>query len=61
MQQKPVFTLRGNSNLIFVIDGVIVEPEVFQALDPNNIANINVLKGLQLLHFMVLEVDMELF
>lgn len=45
MQQKPIFTLRGNSNLIFVIDGIIVEPEVFQALDPSNIENINVLKG----------------
>lgn len=45
MQQKPTFSLRGNSNLVFVIDGVIVEPEVFQALDPNNIDNINVLKG----------------
>ncbi len=45
MQQTPQFTLRGNSNLIYVIDGVIVEPEVFQALDPNNIANVNVLKG----------------
>lgn len=45
MQQAPEFTLRGNSNLVFVIDGVIVEKEVFQNLDPNNIANINVLKG----------------
>lgn len=45
MQQAPQFTLRGNSNLVFVIDGVIVEKEVFQNLDPNNIANINVLKG----------------
>lgn len=45
MQQKPVFSLRGNTNLVYVIDGVIVEPEVFQNLDPNNIANINVLKG----------------
>jgi TonB-dependent SusC/RagA subfamily outer membrane receptor len=31
--------------LVFVIDGVIVEKEVFQNLDPNNIDNINVLKG----------------
>ncbi len=45
MQQAPQFTLRGNSNLVFVIDGVIVEKEVFQNLDPNNIENINVLKG----------------
>lgn len=45
MQQKPVFSLRGNTNLVYVIDGVIVEPEVFQNLDPNNISNINVLKG----------------
>lgn len=45
MQQKPVFSLRGNTNLVYVIDGVIVEAEVFQNLDPNNIANINVLKG----------------
>lgn len=45
MQQKPEFSLRGNSNLVFVVDGVIVEPEVFQNLNPNDIANINVLKG----------------
>jgi len=45
MQQKPVFSLRGNTNLIYVIDGVIVDAEVFQNLDPNNIENINVLKG----------------
>ncbi|KAA2224887.1 SusC/RagA family TonB-linked outer membrane protein [Chryseobacterium sediminis] len=45
MQQAPQFTLRGNSNVVFVIDGVIVEKEVFQNLDPNNIENINVLKG----------------
>ena len=45
MQQKPSFSLRGNTNLIYVIDGVIVDAEVFQNLDPNNIANINVLKG----------------
>jgi len=45
MQQKPVFSLRGNTNLVYVIDGVIVEAEVFQNLDPNNISNINVLKG----------------
>ena len=31
--------------MVYVIDGVIVEAEVFQNLDPNNIANINVLKG----------------
>lgn len=45
MQQTPVFTLRGNSNLIVVIDGVIVDANVYQNLDPNNIENINVLKG----------------
>lgn len=45
MQQKPAFSLRGNSNLVYVIDGVIVDAEVFQNLDPNNIENINVLKG----------------
>ena len=45
MQQKPVFSLRGNTNLVYVIDGIIVDAEVFQSLDPNNIANINVLKG----------------
>ena len=45
MQQKPTFTLRGNSNVIIVIDGVIVDDKTFQALDPSNIENINVLKG----------------
>lgn len=45
MQQKPVFSLRGNSNLVYVVDGVIVDADIFQNLDPNNIDNINVLKG----------------
>lgn len=45
MQQKPIFTLRGNTNLIIVVDGVIVNHEVYQNLDPNNIENINILKG----------------
>ncbi|MCX8525842.1 SusC/RagA family TonB-linked outer membrane protein [Chryseobacterium formosus] len=45
MQQAPAFSLRGNTNLVYVIDGVIVDKEVFQNLDPNNIGNINVLKG----------------
>lgn len=37
--------MRGNSNVIIVIDGVIVDDKTFQALDPSNIENINVLKG----------------
>lgn len=45
MQQKPTFTLRGNSNIIIVLDGVIVDDKTFQAIDPANIENINVLKG----------------
>lgn len=45
MQQATVFTLRGNTNLIIVIDGVIVDKNVYEALNPNNIENINVLKG----------------
>lgn len=42
---KTNFILRGNSNVIIVIDGVIVDDKTFQALDPSNIENINVLKG----------------
>lgn len=45
MQQAPTFTLRGNTNLIIVIDGVIVDSQVYENLNPNNIENINVLKG----------------
>ncbi|MDO4225427.1 MAG: SusC/RagA family TonB-linked outer membrane protein [Bergeyella zoohelcum] len=45
MQQTPIFTLRGNTNLIIVIDGVIVDSSVYENLNPNNIENINVLKG----------------
>jgi hypothetical protein len=30
MQQKPVFSLRGNTNLVYVIDGIIVDAEVFR-------------------------------
>ncbi|HUH46487.1 MAG TPA: TonB-dependent receptor, partial [Arenibacter sp.] len=41
--QKPVFSLRGKTPLI-VIDGIPVETDFFD-VSPNDIANINVLKG----------------
>lgn len=36
----------GNNNALVVVDGVYYDFERFQDLDPNNIADINVLKGL---------------
>lgn len=44
MQQAPKFNLRGKSPVI-VIDGVLVNEDAYAALNQNDIANINVLKG----------------
>ncbi|WP_313385995.1 SusC/RagA family TonB-linked outer membrane protein [Chishuiella sp.] len=45
MQQAPKFNLRGKVPVI-VIDGIIVGEDAFNALNQNDIENINVLKGI---------------